>query len=935
MLHFGVLGPFVARRGDEPIAFPTAMLARLAAILLCSPHAALPADTLADALWNGAPPPSGRRTLLVYVSRLRRLLGDDLVVREVGGYRINLDGAGLDSADFLARLARADCSPRDLDEALALWRGDAFAGFEDCDFVVRHAADLTGERVRALRLRADSRVRAGAYDEGVEDLLQIVALRPYDESAHAALMRALAGGGRQAEALDVFRRLRERLVDEFGAEPGEEPARLHGEMLRGEAPRGSGPSFLPHDIGDFVGRRDTLEELDALLPAGGARPMVVLGAVDGMGGVGKTATAVRWAHRCSDRFPDGQLFVDLRGYAAERPVTSAQALASLLRCLDVPAERIPLDVDAAAALFRARVAHRRMLLLIDNARGADDVRPLLPGTPTVTTIVTSRDRLSGLVSRNGARRITVGLLGEDESRDLLTAIAGPERIASQPSATARLIALCGGLPLAVRIAAAYLVDHPQTTVDAYVGRLADTDLSGWAVEGDAAYGVAAVLRQSYEALDGRVRRMFRLLGLLPGPHFGVRAAAALAGVTPTEAGPVLDLIHSGHLLDRIAPDRFALHDIVRRLAREIAYADPREVAAARDRMRHFHLAAVRQAAFLLRPGPNATEIENVLDLTSGEQAAQWLDAHLPVVLALAREAGPDDQLPVELLRDASVYLAPRGHWQETAELAGLAEAAAVRVGAHGDQAMALTAGGIAEHRAGNPERALRMVGDSWEIRRTRLGPSAEAASLDMLGVMHPELGNPLAAVACLLRAYQIHRDHGRTASAGIALHNMAHAYEHLDRPRQAQRWYRRSLAYRLAAGDRHGEARTRVEIARLAATASDLDRAADELHRARTMAAQTGNLEVEIQSVVFLAELSRRRNRPAEAYDLLREALLRAERLDQAFELTVVHEQLAVVCAQSGRLARAAEHWQAAQRTRDAGHDLRIYPMRGFLPTYR
>jgi hypothetical protein len=419
-------------------------------------------------------------------------------------------------------------------------------------------------------------------------------------------MVALYRGGRQAEALAAYHDLVRRLADELGCDPTP-PLRRRYEMVLREDPElnapdrpgdpaaGPGPpAQLPRDIAAFTGRRDDLARLDRSVSGGYTEAAVVISAVAGAVGVGKTALAVHWAHRMRDNFPDGQLYVNLHGYTIASTVRPIDALAWFLRALGVPPGRVPIDQDEAAAMYRSLLADRRVLVVLDNARSPEQVRPLLPGNRECLVLVTSRDQLGGLVALDGARRLTLDVLTARDAVDLLGRVLGSARVAAEPAAAARLARDCAYLPMALRLAAAGL-SGPDGRIGPYAARLASA-------VADRRDPVRAAFDLSHGALPGPAQRMFRLLGLVTGPDVTPEAAAALAGGTVTEAASTLAVLADRCLIDEYAPGRFGLHDLLHRYAAELAAAESDcTVRAARRRLHDLYLRGVDAAAQAMYP----------------------------------------------------------------------------------------------------------------------------------------------------------------------------------------------------------------------------------------------------------------------------------------------------------------------------------------------
>ncbi len=471
--------------------------------------------------------------------------------------------------------------------------------------VEAEAARLEEQRLAALEARIDADLACARHAVLIPELRKLVLDYPLRERLWGQLVLALYRSGRQADALSAYREIHQLLEAELGVEPGAALRRLHQRILSADAaldaPARSAPGAratpapvprqLSADVAGFTGRGEHLRRLGQLLGGDGQGPAaLVIAAIVGTAGVGKTALAVHWAHQVAGRFADGQLYVDLRGVARRPPLPPAEALAQLLRALGVPAAQVPPELEEAAGTYRSLLAGRRVLVVLDNAASPDQVRPLLPGSPTCLVVVTSRNQLRGLVAKDDARLLTLDVLGRDEAAALVGRVIGDARVRAEPAATAELARLCAHLPLALRIAGANLADHPGQPIADYTAELAEGDrLAKLVVGGDEQTAVRSSLDLSYQRLAPPERRLFRLLGLVPGPDVSAAAAAALAGTTPERAELVLDRLALAHLLARRAPGRFAVHDLLRLYAIDRALREEseqeREVATRRLRAR--------------------------------------------------------------------------------------------------------------------------------------------------------------------------------------------------------------------------------------------------------------------------------------------------------------------------------------------------------------
>ncbi|MET8153198.1 BTAD domain-containing putative transcriptional regulator [Actinoplanes sp. NPDC049668] len=544
---------------------------------------------LIDTLWVRRPPPSAVNVVQTHVKNLRRLLeparaahGRSAVLPAVGdGYALRVPREDIDLFRFRALVERARAEPDRaaglLGEALRLWRG---APLTDVPVLAGHpkVEALAQERRLALLRCGEALVRAGRVAEAVRVLEEAVAAEPLDEVGQARLIAAYQAAGRRAQAFAAYHRIRGLLADELGVDPGLELVAAHEALLRqdGAAPeRASGtttPAQLPAEAFGFTGREARLAELDRLAdpPAGPPDPPRVL-LITGTAGVGKTALALRWAHRRRDLFPDGQLYLDLRGYGPEQPMRPIDALRRMLRGLGLPGERVPPEAEECAAGFRSLIDGRRMLVVLDNAASVEQVRHLLPGSSSCLVVVTSRDALAGLVARHGAARTVLDLLAEDEAVALLRTLIGA-RVAAEPRAAATLAARCARLPLALRVVAELALARPDTPLAELARDLADHRhrLALLDAAGDRHTGVGSVLQWSYRDLTPSTARAFALLALHPGADFDRHVAAALTGVGTPAVDRVLDRLTRAHLVQRDDAGRYRMHELLRAHARGLA-----------------------------------------------------------------------------------------------------------------------------------------------------------------------------------------------------------------------------------------------------------------------------------------------------------------------------------------------------------------------------
>jgi DNA-binding SARP family transcriptional activator len=561
-MWFGVLGPVLVRYRDSVIEIPAGRQRVLLAALLLQAGAVVPVAALAEAVWDGMPPAGAETTLRSHVMRLRRVLGPAAGARIVTRYPGYLIEAGDEEVDLLRfrRLCREGGMAvragdwarawEMLTEALELWREEPLADIPS-ELLRRDEAPALEElRLQAVEWRMEAGLELGRHAELAPELRSLAGQYPLRERFAAQLMLALVRCGRQAEALEAYQRARGSLVEQLGTEPGAELRELHQRVLtadptlaapaaRPTASQAVRPQELPASVAGFLGREEELAALSGLLDWSAERtpPAIVISMIGGTAGVGKTTLAVQWAHRVAERFPDGQLYVNLRGYDPDQPMTPGDVLAGFLRALGVGSQDIPAEENERAARYRSLLAGRRMLVVLDNARSEEQVRPLLPGSPSCAVVVTSRDSLAGLVARDGAMRLELDLLPLDKAVSLLRALIGG-RVDDDPGAAATMAEQYCRLPLALRVAAELAVDRRAVPLPELVGELADRQrrLELLDVGGDIRTAVRAVFSWSLQHLDANVARAFQLLGLHPGSDFDAYAATALTGTGLEKGG---------------------------------------------------------------------------------------------------------------------------------------------------------------------------------------------------------------------------------------------------------------------------------------------------------------------------------------------------------------------------------------------------------------
>ncbi|MFB7233551.1 BTAD domain-containing putative transcriptional regulator [Streptomyces sp. NPDC056269] len=609
-MEFRLLGSVALVTEDGDVALGPAKRSSLLVMLLLRPNSAVNVGQLIDALWEEEPPTHAKTVLQGHVSRLRALLAEHgaeaygvELATQGSAYVLRMPESLVDAHRFeeLVALAGVQRRPADavrmLREALSYWQGPALTGTVHSRPLEAAAGGLEELRLASVESLAEAYGELGEHARAAAVLRTEAVAHPLRESLAAALMLALGRSGRQSDAIDWYHRTRRLLAEELGVDPGETLSEAYATLLRSAepvtVPRPAAPVVVPTPEGlpraprGFTGRGPELAALDRAV-RGGEGPVCL---VTGPAGVGKTAFAVHWAYERRADFPDGRLFADLRGFSDTPAPETAGVLREFLLALGVPPQRIPEAVEARGALFRSLTADRRLLVVLDNARSSEQVRPLLPGGDHCTTLVTSRDRLGGLIASDAARPVPLGHLPPAASAALLTTVLGETRVAAEPAAAVRLAGLCDGLPLALRVTAARLAERPGWTLDAMVGELADEQSRLMLLDVEDR-GVSAALHLTVQQLPDSAARLFRAIGLHTGSDLDRFAAAALVGTSPVQASADLDRLSAAHLLTEPVPGRWMPHDLVRLYARHLAEdADPEGLRRLIDHYLYTGLAA--------------------------------------------------------------------------------------------------------------------------------------------------------------------------------------------------------------------------------------------------------------------------------------------------------------------------------------------------------
>jgi DNA-binding SARP family transcriptional activator len=901
-LDFLILGSVEVHAGAQSLRLSGPRQQRTLAGLLIDADRVVLLDRLVDVVWDEAPPSTARRQVQDLVTRLRRSFAvagadPDTIVTTPGGYMLRLDGHRLDAVRFSALVAAAGhealhdraAAAATLRTALALWRGPALAGLT-APSLAAAAAAWNERRLEAWEQALRIDLTLGRHREIVAELTALVAEHPYRETLAALLMTALNQAGRTAEALRVYDDLRQRLADQLGVDPGESIRGMHLQLLRsadadttaGTVPSGTGrnavavPAQLPANVSAFIGRAAELDRLDRLLPAGhdaqsesdARNGSVVIVAITGTAGVGKTALALHWAHRAHTAFPHGQLYADLGGSPGGRRPDTLSVLARFLHALGVAPEHVPQGLDEAAGLYRSLLAGRRVLVLCDNAGHVSQVRPLLPGSEGCLVLVTSRDALTGLVARDGAERVGLDALSPTEAQRLLSHLLGPGRVAAEQAAAAELARLCDHLPLALRIAAAILAGHPRQPIADYVADLRGGDrLSALEVDGDEQAAVRAAFDLSYQRQTTESRRMFRLLGLAPGPDVTAAEAAALAGLPAGTAGQLLQRLAAAHMIGEPQPGRYAPHDLLRLYAAERAAADDSAAdrALALDRLYGYYLGRVDTAAHLLYPEKLRLPIEGYPQAeadpgyTAPASALAWLDAHRPtLVAAVVRAAAHGPRRAGWLLADAlRGYFWLRMHTVDWHAVAAGGHRAAEIDGDLAGQAAAELSLADAYMLQMDSTRAIRHYRRALAVHEQRGSLEGRSAVLGNLGNVYWRSGRLQEAADHFAQGLALDRETGWIAGQGVKLGNLASVYRALGQLERCVEHHLQSLAVDHAAGSLSGEAVELSDLGEVYHALGHFDRAADHIDRALRLNREVGDRASEAEILRILAGIQR------------------------------------------------------------------------------
>jgi DNA-binding SARP family transcriptional activator/tetratricopeptide (TPR) repeat protein len=967
-VRVGILGPVTVRRGSEEIPVGRSSRRVVLGMLALSAGVPVPIDRLVDLLWED-PPKVPTDALYTNVSRLRRALHPDaFITRTPAGYRLELTDEQFDLAAYRRLVHRAASAPAGealglLESAAALWRGEILAD------VPQLAGDpaavaISEERITTVLRLADVAIIAGEPARAIPALRALSATEPLHEPVHARLMEVLSAAGRQAEALAAYTVIRNRLSDELGMSPGAALADAHVRVLRrepasavsitagpGDADLGDAgipvPAQLPAGPQPFTGRGEALAALDAALDDPAASVVVI----SGTAGVGKTTTAVHWAKRVRDRFPDGQLYVNLRGFhPSAEPLTAGEALRGFLTSLGVPAARVPVDLDAQTGLLRTLLAGRRVLMLLDNARDTEQVRPLLPGTAGCVTLITSRHRLTGLVVTDDARPVPLDLFTDGEAQELLARRLGAGRAAAEPEAVRAMADGCARLPLALAIAAARATTRPAATLAGLAAELTGGDRLDTLTTGEPGTDVRVVFDCSYRGLSPAAARLFRLAGLHPGPDLTPAATAGLTGEPVEQVVPLLAELTAVHLLAETSPGRYAAHDLLQAYAADRARAEESPAAreAAGSGLAGYLITTTRAAVSATFQGePESGPTGRFAGPADGRA---WLDAERANLVALARHGRPEHTVAVAA---AAYRYFEGGHHTEAYDLHSLALEAARRLGDAGAEAVAAFHLAVTCRRGGDYAEALALLegalvlrraigdraGEGWAlvergVSHWRLGDYdrarhdhraalevflavgdrvGEANQLVMWAIGDRQVGDFTGSAEGLRRALGLYEELGHPLGVAHTLNRLGQTEQAAGDHRQALRHHSRALTLFRELGNRPGEAAALDSLGHALRAAGLPEEAADRHRQALTIYREIGEHSVVVEAINGLAAALSAGGDVDGARSAFTEALRLAEQAGDRHEQARAHDGLAAVCAGAGDDLVADRHRRTAQ----------------------
>ncbi|GAA3145427.1 BTAD domain-containing putative transcriptional regulator [Planomonospora alba] len=940
-MRFRLLGPLRIQVGGSPVRITAPKQRTVLAMLLVRAGHVVPARSLVAEVWDDRPPRSAAANLRTYLMQLRRLLPEeDRLVTSDAGYLLRAGPEELDLLEFEAlsargrrALARRDLSTAEesFARALQLWDGPVAEDVPPGPTLREVAARLTDHYLSVVEEHADLQLALGRNAAAAARLREVIGRHPLRERLHGRLMVALYRGGDAAGALDAFGAARRVLADELGIDPGPELRRLHQAILRRDTdlpvadrvaaavPVGGGhprPRLLPRAPTVFVGRSAELARLRAVLHGAADPPVVTL---HGPGGAGKSVLALKAAHGAADRYPDGQLYVDLQGstpgLAALRP---AEVLGRFLRALGVPPGVVPAVPAEAATRYQSLLADRRVLVVLDNAVGAAQVAPLLPAGGGCAVLITSRAPLTTV----DAVPVAVGMFDEAESVRLLESLTGPERVAAEAGAAVEIARWCGHHPLALRVAGARLAARPDWSLARFAERLADRQRRLDELQ-TADLRVRTCFEVGYGTLTSTAKATFRMLGVLEVPEAGVETTAALTDADETTAEAALDELTEARLLEPVGGGRFRMHDLLRLFAAELTvlHDTPQERARAVGRALDRYLDRCRRLQGLLQPhlvssGGDASPPG--ADPQGLAAAVRWLDTELPCLVAAAVQAEKSGRsgFAAELMNLIRAVMMKNGYWRELETVARLAIEVARRDGDRAAEASTLATLGLVEWRSGRTEAAHDALSRALGLWRDVGDPGQEGMALHNLGWLCMQTGDLDAALGHIGAGLLVLETHGSNR-VGLVAHNLGEVLLRLGRYAEAVDRFERCLSIRRADRDLYGESITLAGLGRAHCLLDQWDEALEVLAEALARCEEVGNREDQWEVLLSRSEIHLRRGDPAAAAADLGRALELAARTGDAYGRAACLRQLSRARAALGDPCAEADAAEAAELLSD------------------
>ncbi|MET7399415.1 BTAD domain-containing putative transcriptional regulator [Dactylosporangium sp. NPDC005572] len=939
-VEFRVLGPVEAHYRDTPLQLGGPKQRTVLALLLLHPGRPVPVSRVVDELWPHHAPSSATPNAISYLSGLRRVLADAgcALERRTVGYVLDARPESVDLQQFLSHEERGNAAwnagdpvaaAQHWERALATWRGHAFEGLRIGPALDAVRAELGERQPNVLERLARAKLRLGADTDTIAGLRRHVLAEPLRESGWLLLVAAAWFAGNPAAAIEAYEQARDVLAEQLGVGPGPGLRAMHQAVLAADddaawalldpaaaAPAPgratatlSVPAQLPLDVHGFAGRVDQLARLDAVFDNADAHPTaVVISAVSGTAGVGKTALALHWAHRRAEQFPDGQLYVNLRGFDPDdTPTEPAKAVRGFLDALGVPAWRIPTSLDAQTALYRSHIAGRRMLVVLDNGRDAEQVRALLPGSPSCLVLVTSRNRMADLVALDGAQPLMLDVLDLADARQLLANRLGEGRVAAEPDAVDEIVTRCAQLPLALSIVAARAATNPRLSLAMLAGQLRDEDSALDVLAGESPKtDVRSVFSWSYRELGPEAARLFRLLGRHPGSDIGVLAAASLAGVPAAAVRPMLaELTRAGLLMEPVS-GRYAFHDLLRAYATELAGTQnvgSATSAALHRLLEHYlhstaaaagHLDAFRQPLSLGPPAPGAL----VAAFTGKDQAMEWFTAEYRTLMACVSRATqlPEPDLaahPARVAHWLRAFQQLTGRWSDGLALHRIAVTAAQRHGNRLGEGLALDGIAWAQAYLGDPDAAEAAGAHAASIYRDAGLPVAEAHAYGSIAHAMSRAHRHAEALEYARRQAELCAEHGDPADEARSLNTYGSTLADLGRPADALDPLNRALALQLSYGDNHGPAFVLDSLGLVHLRLGRLDEAEAHYRRSLELFERAGHRYNMVCPLSGLGDVFAARDDPGTARDMYRQARILCHEFDGHHRASELDERLA------------------------------------------